>query len=271
MWFYGNYTFTFINYFLTNIVDDIASTFGTSPWYFYFIKYINYGIIPISIITLFAILLLVFFAPKKMTVWIIIPFLVIHSVVPHKELRFLFPLANLIPLILIQGLQTLLRLDIIKDLNIHSKSIIRFVCGILIAINSMGLVVTMFSPADERGQMNITSYIHDKYFNKQVTLWYIGDTNPYRPIIASQQYYRDNNVAPASFDTTKGVEQFHQGKINLFIVQKEYLLHYPDLLNAINAKLLVNGVPEWIQFLQRKFNYGRQNKSYELYQVDLQN
>lgn len=92
-WFYGEWALTPVNYFVANIIEHKAAQFGTEPWWFYFFDFLNTALPPLSII-----LLLFFFAGivknmKDPFVWAIIPFILVHFAIAHKELRFLFPVS----------------------------------------------------------------------------------------------------------------------------------------------------------------------------------
>ena len=97
-WFYGEFTLTFWNYFYGNIIENIASSFGTSPWYNYFLNIWEVPVFGILIIISF----LVFSIKKYNSIylWILIPFILIHILIAHKELRFLFPIVFFTPLII---------------------------------------------------------------------------------------------------------------------------------------------------------------------------
>ncbi|HTA28382.1 MAG TPA: hypothetical protein VK809_11365 [Bacteroidia bacterium] len=90
--FYGEIIFTPYNYYYANIILHKAADFGVNPWWFFFTEFITKAAPPISIV-----LLIMFFAglvknyKTDPAVWILIPFIFLHFLTPHKELRFLFP------------------------------------------------------------------------------------------------------------------------------------------------------------------------------------
>ena len=91
-WGYGIFTFTPLNYYIENIVHGEAASFGVEPWYTY-IPFINDSIYP-----QFGILLFVLYFSavikyrKNLFIWCSLVFFVAHSLVGHKESRFLFPI-----------------------------------------------------------------------------------------------------------------------------------------------------------------------------------
>ena len=90
--FYNDFVFSPLNYLKLNLIDGMASYFGTEPWYYYITQFILVGIPLLSIPILF------FFAkgliPLKnhLFTWVILPFILIHFLISHKEMRFLFPI-----------------------------------------------------------------------------------------------------------------------------------------------------------------------------------
>lgn len=101
-WGYGTWAFPPVSYFRANLVDGVAGIFGTDPPLAYF------WLLPANV---FAPVLLVLLAlavvawvrePRHPLTWATLPLFLVHNVVPHKEERFVFPLA-----ILATGLVTL--------------------------------------------------------------------------------------------------------------------------------------------------------------------
>jgi phosphatidylinositol glycan class B len=91
-WFYDELVLTPYNYFFANIVENRAAGWGTSPWWYYIIQFFLQSVPPISL------LLFLFFCiglhKKRAHVftWCLVPFLLAHFVVAHKEMRFMFPM-----------------------------------------------------------------------------------------------------------------------------------------------------------------------------------
>jgi len=109
-WFYGEPMHTLWNYVYKNSLSiskmhplPVASE--TYPWFYYFPWIIKYGIWPIGAVMLAALSWLTYRAPRSLVVWCIWPYLLLVSAIPHKELRFLFPLVDLLPLVLILAWQ----------------------------------------------------------------------------------------------------------------------------------------------------------------------
>ena len=88
--FYGKFCFTPYNYFYANIIQGKAASFGTSPWWYYI------AILAALTVPLISLFLFVLFAKslsnhKNPYAMAMLFFVVAHSMVGHKEERFVFP------------------------------------------------------------------------------------------------------------------------------------------------------------------------------------
>jgi len=88
-WGYQEWTFSPYNYFYTNVFESRASAFGTDPFWFYITKPIVKGGVLIPIILLIG--TYSFFKNNKTSFWAptLGSFFIVHSMIPHKEIRFL--------------------------------------------------------------------------------------------------------------------------------------------------------------------------------------
>jgi phosphatidylinositol glycan class B len=98
-WFYGSWVLTPWNYFFSNVVEDKASNFGVSPFWWYLPEFLYKTVPPMSLLLLALAWKKARKTPGSVFVWLIVPFLIGHSMVAHKELRFLFPM--LLPFLLL--------------------------------------------------------------------------------------------------------------------------------------------------------------------------
>ena len=88
--FYGKFCFTPYNYFYANIVEGKAASFGTSPWWYYIaiLAALTVPLLSLFLFGLFAKSLANYKNPYAMAMFF---FVVGHSLVGHKEERFVFP------------------------------------------------------------------------------------------------------------------------------------------------------------------------------------
>jgi len=141
--FYDRSVFSVWEYVRMGFAGDPDHRFDELPWYYYPPWIVKYAIPPIGVCLLLALALLIWKRPKHLLVWCIVPFFVVHAFIPHKELRFLFPLADLTPLLLVLGFVELRTL-------VHGNNwslIGRLALGILVVANLLGLSIVLTSPA----------------------------------------------------------------------------------------------------------------------------
>jgi phosphatidylinositol glycan class B len=94
---YGGFVVTPANYFHANIIEGVASRFGISPWYAYFFEFGTSGRLVGGFLSFATLTVMVFVRPKSLLTWIFWFFVFGHSVVAHKEERFLFPVLIVTP------------------------------------------------------------------------------------------------------------------------------------------------------------------------------
>lgn len=97
-WFYGEWTVAPYQYYVANIVEKKAASFGVHPWYQYFIELFIWMGPPLSIVLVFLLFFGLYKRPKHLLTWCFMPFFLAHVAVGHKEMRFLFPMLYILPL-----------------------------------------------------------------------------------------------------------------------------------------------------------------------------
>lgn len=220
LWLYGEFTLTPWNYLRVNLIEGKASTFGTSPWYYYFFLIFRYSFFPVGIVLL---LMTVFFTInrfKSLYTGIILSFFVLHALIPHKELRFLFPVVNILPLILMLTYQ-----DISKRFNIRKSVFIKLFIVLLVLINSMGLFVVMLKPAGF-GRIALAQQIDKKYQGKTIDLYHFKNTNPYDPWGGlNADFYMQNDIRPILLDGPEHLQNIipEEGTASLLVLKSSQM------------------------------------------------
>lgn len=196
-WFYQEWVLTPWNYFNVNIFQGKANSFGINPWYDYFIKAVGYNIPFFPIYTIIPVLFFILY-PRHVLSWIVIPFLLVHLIIGHKELRFLFPLISFLPFFII------LVLDKWKWWN-HPGKLKRGLVKYFLITNMILLFFGAFRPADF-STVYFFKYLYDKhrgqtvfYFNHpqetsdsyrlpQTLLWYVDNKVDYFQYITNTDH-----------------------------------------------------------------------------------
>ena len=206
-WFYGELVFTPFHYFKANIVDDVASSFGTSPWYFYLDKLITLPSVVVGIPMVLSLVVMAVYFPKSIFFWCFIPLLVIHSLIPHKEDRFLFPVILLFPVMMMLAYQKVAPLLE----KARAARVLRNAYLILfIAVNLVGLVAMSVKAAGV-GRIGLTKHIHDSYGNRHVNLIHNPWCNPYNPWGLPVKFYLEKDM---EFRNLESIERLNDSIIN---------------------------------------------------------
>ena len=258
--FYGNFVFTLYNYFQYNIIYDVASAFGTSPWYTYFFQILQNPTLPLGILIITSIIILLITAPKNILLWCLLPFVIIQSLIPHKELRFLFPLANFIPIIIILAYQS-----IEKYLFRFSVTtfLVKFFALILLAINLIGLLM-IFKPASDGG-IDLIQYLHKKsqQTNQTLLIYTPIYNNPYTigdvPGLTANFYVRENIVLRdiSDFFSNPQSEQ-------LIIIPKEYHQEC-QLIESFGYQIEKESISDWLKAINRLYRVYDEETAFLLY------
>lgn len=236
-WFYGVWTFTAWNYFQQNILLDKVSGFGVEPWYFYFEDVFIRAIPPFSLVYILSFLILFIFKRKDPLTWIIMPYLLFHFFIGHKETRFLFPLIGFVPIIVIKAIEaTSYKLG--KDIT--ENAFLHFFAKVFWIFNLIFLLLCAFNPADN--QIYLFKKIYTDYPSR--TTLYYKEENPYRRAL-DIGYYKRADLAIKRVASWNQVTNDPSG-IKLIVTRKKD----PADLFIMNKKLIYSSYPEWI----RKFN-----------------
>ncbi len=176
-WFYGEWVNTTWNYIYQNIVLHKSEQFGSQPVWFYFTKVCTDAIPPFSIIIIAAFIILFVFQPRHVLSFVFVPFLFVHILVPHKELRFLFPLINFIPLVVMLVYRSIQEKGPNNRLFRFIDSSMRYgLRGIFLFCNTSLLLFLCFKPADD--YTPVLKFLYQQYGNTK-TLMFCNKYNPY--------------------------------------------------------------------------------------------
>lgn len=92
-WGNGHWSFPFINYFRVNLIEGKTAQFGTEPFFAYLYLIPANIMAPVTLLLMIAMFVMWYRHPKHIITWLSLPFFLFHCFVPHKEDRFMFPLA----------------------------------------------------------------------------------------------------------------------------------------------------------------------------------
>lgn len=240
-WFYGEFVIAPFNYFKYNILYDVVSSFGVSPWYYYWEQLLVRPSMLIGIILLLSTIVLCIYMSNNIIVWAFLPFILIHTLIPHKEYRFMFPIFNLLPIMMIHGIQ-------IFEQTFKNNLPKAAVVSILIALgatNMGGLFLSVFKPA-ENGAVNMAYYISKTYTNNTEMLCFLGNS-PYTAGNAkglTTRFYKPANIRISEFSLGRLHDENHK-----IIVLPKGAYRERQTIESLGYNLEKESIPAWLETL----------------------
>ena len=187
-WGYGEWTFAPFNYFYSNLVSKVSEHFGVSPFWAYITDSFLNLFFPIMIVITFSVILFWIKRPLSLFTFITLPFVLAHSAIPHKELRFLFPMILFLPYIIIEAYNPdNFKFKLFKRIWDYRYS---FVVKLFFIINLLYLLATiLFVP---RFDLPMQKYIYKNRDN--INILYCLNTNPYDNYGVEMNFYKPNKL-----------------------------------------------------------------------------
>ncbi|MBO7571514.1 MAG: hypothetical protein J6T48_05095 [Bacteroidales bacterium] len=199
-WFYGGFVFTPYKYVVVNS-EISADWFGSSPWWYYLDNLVSYPSYFVGIPLAAAIIYLLVRNPKNPYLWCLVPFFVAHSLIAHKEVRFLFPMALLVPAIFMSVIE---RLDEKWAGEKPWKLTSYILLSLFALVNIVGLGANMSKSAGYQ-KFYLAKYINDNLKDEQVNIIHGPDSNPYGPFGAISGFYKNENATMHKFTNIYGI------------------------------------------------------------------
>ena len=203
-WGYQKISIPPYNYFLQNIVNGVASQFGVSPWWYYFELIIKEVTPFIGIPLILGYFYYIYKNPKSLLTWSTVPFLVIHSLVAHKELRFLFPIA---PLAVFMAINTF------SDLFVKWPSVINRVGIIIGTINMLLGLQIIFRPIES--SVSLYQFVYNSRKINQIV--YFENKNPYIVRELHIDYYKKPKIELIPIVNEKSLENLVQLNKHIYV------------------------------------------------------
>ncbi|MES2732808.1 MAG: hypothetical protein V4714_13725 [Bacteroidota bacterium] len=261
-WFYGTWVFAPYRYFEMNIVQDKASAWGTSPFWYYLALVAESAAPPLSILLLIAGFLGMILYPKHILTWVFGLFILAHSLVPHKEVRFLFPLVFALPVVLALGWHSEAWQ---KVLRASPKWLYSGLLYLLLFENGALLAIATLKPANE--SVALFSYIY-RYAHNEPIVVYTLDKNPYIWGGLPINFYRPAHLRVIQATSIEWVIQEMQqdnGQKKLFFYEGfSFDEKYPK--EATHFRGLTKTIPSWLTYFNFN-NWLSRARVWSLYEV----
>lgn len=243
-WFYEEWTFTAWNYFRANILQDKVSQFGIQPWWHYFKEIFLKGVPPFSIFLILCPLFVWIYLPRHSLTWTTLPFTLLHFFIGHKEMRFLFPLANIFPLMLILSLQAIREDARFQGLKNLAQRWRKLVLRSFLALNTVLLLMVCFKPADM--QIPLYQYIYEHYDADATEVLY-SERNPFSRAVPLN-FYKKKELKVRKIENPEELARYlsNSGKTILFATQK---FKSDPALAGLECQRVYQALPDFVKYL----------------------
>jgi len=238
LWGYGQWTLAPLNYLTQNLMLGKAAEFGVSPWWSYLSLAFIQALPPISLLVIFGFIGTWFLYPRHLLTWATLPFVLVHCLVGHKELRFLFPLISLTPLLIFMPWQKLWPKmgETFKSI-LSSPWLVRPILG----LNFLALLISCLLPLKSQVLMQRLIHTHD------IKTLYSYDAGPFDYIPHAIYFYR-----PPTFELKKlssydsFITTLQKSHKPLLLFSRRHQLPPQAGVLSQSCKLEYTILPQWI-------------------------
>lgn len=208
--FYDHWVITPYRYFYENIIAGKADTFGRSSFWYYFIELLIIGIAPPISLLIGVLYYRSFFTKwKNPLVWVSFFFILGHSLVGHKEERFLFPIIQLFPVLV--GFSIPFAFHRLKTMKKAWKVVIGGLLYFSLSLNLFALGVFMVLPYSQTIAFGkkVRDYMQPPEYQKTTVVCY-NRTPLQTPSKLRLIFYEKGFKTKTMFEEVNGEELFTQ-------------------------------------------------------------
>ncbi|MGB4846920.1 MAG: hypothetical protein WBP41_03330 [Saprospiraceae bacterium] len=241
-WFYGKWVLTPLNYYTANIIENKAANWGIKPWWTYFNYFIIDPVPPISILLLIFFVIGLIKKSKHVLVWCLVPFILAHFLIGHKEIRFMFPMAFSFLFLAAQGIDSFISSG--KYLKTG-----RIVFRICMFINIALLLIVMVRPAQEA--ICYYKFLYNYSSKKEITIL-SNEKDAYEVSGLRTNFYKSTHVnCIITKDTLAQIEYVNILKPDSILILEREL--YENIKFPGYTKESIYSIfPEWV--LKNNYN-----------------
>jgi phosphatidylinositol glycan class B len=235
--FYNEFVIAPLNYLHLNLVAGMASYFGTEPWYYYITQFILVGFLLISIPILLFFMKGLIPLKKHLFTWAILPFILIHFLIAHKEMRFLFPIIYPFLFISFYGFFSYFEKKKVKSYH-------RIFGKIAVGINLLILLIIILMPSNEMIHNYKYMYMHMEEGDNRIMS--IDKNFNYKMAGLKASFYTPENVISDCVESIEGMEAY----LYEHNIQKCFLLYqkydFDTTLEEYSVKRVFSVYPDWL-------------------------
>ena len=244
-WFYGEWTLTPWNYFVANLVEGRAASYGVDPWWYYLEKIFVLYVPPMSIVVIGALAIVVVLRPKHILTWTAVFFLVGHSWVGHKETRFLMPLAYPLLVAAVIGVQALLERRSTLARHLMDRRWVKAFILLCASLNGIAVAYASFMPASQEAVIHKWIYQQAARDNMNLVIF---DQHPYHDGKGMISFFRSPGVHFIKAESEGDFDQIlRAAKAPVYVFSASV---YPSPLLEARCRTLAlaaSAIPSWVR------------------------
>ncbi len=266
-WGYGCWTCVPWNYFHVDVLQGRPSLDGTAPVWAYFGMVAGNPMALVAIPWAAAMPITWIRQPRHIVTWATLPFFVAHSLVPHKELRYMFPIA----LVSVLGFAVAMMPSAASRLrfgwltNIWRRRNSLWVKA-LVAVNAVALVYVC--SASHAPSLNFQKFLYEHYPHG-ATMYIVGDKtrSPFENVGVTMFFYRPENfVYKRLHDESELAEILRNSTGDCLVVRDRLTGWTPPQGASAEAHLVYSTYPAWFEHINC-FNWLSNSRRFSMYEV----
>lgn len=239
-WFYSSWVFTPYTYFDLQVLQSMSSSWGIYPWWHYFYIFVIQVVPPESLVLLCLLLFSILSFPKHVFSWIIIFFLIGHSYISYKEIRYLYPLVSFFVIICALGLSHFRFQIFISKINYKVFSVILI---LLLFQNTIFLIVTTLKPSNEI--VNVQKFLYESAEKQPVVVFVNGNDSPFLWGTMKYNFYSHPNISVLNIQNASQILNTNQANTTYYFAEKYVFLSENFKSDKIGG-LVFNTIPIWL-------------------------
>ena len=242
-WFYNEWVFVPYNYLNVNLLQGKAgSIFGVMPFWWYIPEFIARMAPPVSVVLLLLAIKGFKTFKNHILIWAMVPFVLVHFMIGHKELRFLFPALAALVLLAAGGWEQYLKHPI------FNQRITRKVLYLTGFINFILLIAATFRPASDA--LPYYQFLYETAEAQGSTHLIVEKKDPYEHVGLPTSFYKHPNLTVNVVESIADIlsatnNSVHHGDLVLLqtinyqssnpnIVLEKVYCYYPDAIKWVN-------------------------------------
>lgn len=236
-WLYDSFTFPPLNYFRETLMKS-EDMFGVSPWYDYIVQSQYWFGFPFGILIIGAFLLSIIKLRKSPFFWILFSFIVFHNLLGHKEIRFLFPVFYLIPLIIVQLIpENWLN----KQNDFYSSALKKSIIVVFTVSLGIKSIITSISYASP--DLNTFRKLNDlSKDNGKITVYCPYDIGYVMAHYYEFRFFRSDNISLRFYHNNEQLIAQNPRKSNQYILVWDHFTSWPT---EQGAKCIYNSISNY--------------------------